>query len=489
MTRARRIALGVAGCLVAAAALDGGFSAVSWGWQGLGLLLLVAAGALLVRSPQVAREGVLVLIALGGLTLWQLASLSWTMSVPLTSLEPQHTIVLIAGVSAGLVWLERDDSPAVTTGILVAVTVVCSWNLLSRHAAGTDTGDDAAPIGYMNALALLAAIGILLAAGKAGEHRGPARLGALACAVPCVVVLVLSQSRGAQAALVVGAAVAIASGRRAPRATVLALTATGLAVAIGLALAASAERRAYWAVAVSQWERMPLLGSGGGTWGRVWLEHRRQLFPAVDAHSLYLQVLAELGPVGLALLGLALVPPLVVAASARTPVARAALGAYAAFVVHLGVDFDWQLTAVSLAGLALGVALLVRGSPARVRAGRLVVATGVIGAVVAVLLAGNTLTEQAASALRRGDAADAAAAARRAARLAPWSGETWRLRGESERSLGRAAAAAASFRKGIERDPGDVDLWRALARVSTGPERRRALARVTSLDPLGAPAG
>ncbi len=486
MTRSSRLALAVAGGVVVTAALDGGFTPVSWGWEALGLLLLVAAGALLGDAPRVARAGLLVLTGLAGLALWQLASLVWSISVPLTALEPQHTVVLVAGVGAALLWIERDDLAAATTGILAGVTVVCAWNLVSRPGAGTDTGDDASPIGYANGLALLSVLGILLAGGMLVERRGAARLGALACAVPCAAVLVLSESRGAQAALAVGAVVALATAGRSPRLLVLVATAAGLAATIGLALATSAERRAYWAVAAAQWERTPLLGSGGGTWGRVWLEERSQPFPAVDTHSLYLQALAELGVVGLGLLVLALVPPLLVAAPVRRAGARAASGAYAAFVVHLAVDFDWQLTAVSLTGLALGAALVAGGSCVRVPGRPVVAAAAVSGALVAALLAGNTLTERAARALREGDAAAAVGEARSAARLLPWSGEPWRLRGESERILGRPDDAAASLREGIERDPGDVELWRALARATGGADRRQALARAKSLDPLGA---
>lgn len=485
MTREHGIALAVAGCLVAAGSLDGGFSAVSWGWQALGLLVLAVAGALLVPSPQVTRRGLVVLGALCGLLLWQLASLAWTTSIPLTALEPQHTVVLIAGVAAGLLWCERDDLEAMAAGILLGAALICTWNLLSRRSAGTDTGADAAPIGYTNALALLAVVGILLAAGIAVERRAPVRVAAAVCAVPCLVVIVLSQSRGAQAALAIGALAAWCGGQRA-QARVLATTAVGLALLFGLALAASVERSAYWAVAVSQWERTPLLGSGGGTWGRVWLEHRGEPFPAVDAHSLYLQVLSELGPVGLVLVGLALIPPLLTAARARRPITRVVLGAYVAFVVHLGVDFDWQLTAVSLTGLTLGVALLAHGERVAAPALPIVTAAGVTGVVVALLLTGNTLAEQASSALRGGDAFAAAAAARRATWLQPWSGEPWRLRGEAARALGRPTAAASFFRDGIERDPGDVELWRALARVSTGIERRRAGIRAARLDPFGA---
>ena len=64
----------------------------------------------------------------------------------------------------------------------------------------------------------------------------------------------------------------------------------------------------------------------------------------LDAHSLYLETLAELGLVGLALLVLALAPPLV---AGFRGVEAAATGGYVAFLIHAGLDWDWELPAVT----------------------------------------------------------------------------------------------------------------------------------------------
>jgi len=61
-------------------------------------------------------------------------------------------------------------------------------------------------------------------------------------------------------------------------------------------------RSDYWSVAWDDFVDHPLLGSGAGSYQREWLEHRPADLPARDAHSLYLEALAELGPVGLLLL-------------------------------------------------------------------------------------------------------------------------------------------------------------------------------------------
>ena len=88
-----------------------------------------------------------------------------------------------------------------------------------------------------------------------------------------------------------------------------------------------------------------------------------------DAHGLYVETLAELGPLGLGLLLVALGVPFVAFwRTTRAPVVAGALGAYAAFVVHAGVDWDWELSAVTLAGLLCG-ALLVMAARRRRRAG------------------------------------------------------------------------------------------------------------------------
>ena len=79
-------------------------------------------------------------------------------------------------------------------------------------------------------------------------------------------------------------------------------------------------------------------------------------------------MLAETGPVGLSLLLVALCAPLAVALRARRrALGAAACGAYCAFLVHAGVDWDWEMPAVTLAALFCGVAILVcaRGSSER----------------------------------------------------------------------------------------------------------------------------
>jgi O-antigen ligase len=103
-------------------------------------------------------------------------------------------------------------------------------------------------------------------------------------------------------------------------------------------------------------------GTGAGTfalaWARSGLAETRG--GALDAHSLYLETLAELGLVGLAVLLVFLVLPLA-HRSLRTGTAPVAAGAYVVFLVHAGLDWDWEMPAVVLAGLCCGAAALASG--------------------------------------------------------------------------------------------------------------------------------
>jgi O-antigen ligase len=113
--------------------------------------------------------------------------------------------------------------------------------------------------------------------------------------------------------------------------------------------AAAGDRASYWRGARETALAHPLGGSGAGTFGLVHLQAPH----AQDAHSLYLQVLSELGVPGLLLIVLFVTFPLVLAV--RRGLAAPAAG-LAVFALHAGVDWDWQLPAVTVAALALAAA-------------------------------------------------------------------------------------------------------------------------------------
>jgi cytochrome c-type biogenesis protein CcmH/NrfG len=251
-------------------------------------------------------------------------------------------------------------------------------------------------------------------------------------------------------------------------------------------------RRDLWDAAWRQYREHPLLGSGPGTFEQHWLRSRDYESNARSPFSVYLETLAELGPVGLGLLAVALAAPLVAAVKVRRrhPLVVVAFGPYVAYLIHAGTDWDWWLPALTLTALVCGAALIGMASTGRTlpRPPRGARAAGVaacitVGAVALVGLVGNTALAASRRANADGEPARAAAEARKAADWAPWSSEPWTRLGEAQLAQGQLGAARRSFRKAITKEPDDWALWFDLASITEGKERRRAVAQALRLNP------
>jgi hypothetical protein len=248
-------------------------------------------------------------------------------------------------------------------------------------------------------------------------------------------------------------------------------------------------RADFWRVAWDDVREHPLLGSGAGTFERRWLAERPRTMPVRDAHSLYLETLAETGPLGLALLLYALAVPLALLVRARgAPFVPCCIGVYVAFLGHAAVDWDWEVPAVVLLAAACAAAGAVAARPTvrtavRIRPRVLVAALALVGVVAFVGLVGNIQLARSSTAAARGSTVTAAAAAHTATRWAPWSARAWRLLGEARLAQGRFAEARAAFRRAIDRDPGDWKSWLDLGHATTGSAQQAALERVSVLNP------
>jgi len=256
----------------------------------------------------------------------------------------------------------------------------------------------------------------------------------------------------------------------------------------------SSGRNVQFRAAWNEFRAHPLIGTGAGTYEQHWLRVRPSgAWKIRDVHNLYLETMAELGIVGLALLAAALAIPLAALARARRhPLASAAAGAYVAYLLHAAVDWDWEMTAVTLTALICATAVLRAagredptplGAPIRFGGLALVVA---VGAFALVGLVGNTATARSAKAVRGTHWAAAAREARTAASWAPWASTPKIWLGEAQVGGQTLGPARESLRVAARKDPRNWEIWfdLALAARRGGAEQRHALATALELNPL-----
>jgi hypothetical protein len=119
--------------------------------------------------------------------------------------------------------------------------------------------------------------------------------------------------------------------------------------------------RAAWQAAV----RHPVFGVGPGHPSLTWVRPGGGLSIYRYAHNEYLQVLLELGVLGLVLLAVLLLALVRVAlrGAGGGPLRAAALAGSAALAVHAGLDFVWHLPAIPLLAAALTGLAVAEGPP------------------------------------------------------------------------------------------------------------------------------
>ncbi len=456
--------------------VQGGFFPDAWVWSGA-LLAWIAAIGLVLRSDLrlPLRWSGAWLAALALLLAWTAASALWSSEASQSLLEARRTIVYLAAALALLVTGGQDASRRLVVALHLALCVLLGYALLLYllGARSLDTFEGyllSRPLGYANAVGILAAVAALLATGTAVHGRLRLARASAAGSIPLFVfALALTDSRASWFALVLGGCVIVALEREKAALLLVAATAAPCSVALawlvsargldaasalhdrrgallaaavvslfltaaaaallppaaagrrsgwgrhGLAVAVAAgvavvallvavalriasslgPRGEYWHVAWRfEYLAHPFLGSGAGTFGGFWAAYGPVATSggALDAHSLYLEMLAELGPLGLALTLVALCVPLapLLERGNCPPYVPQAAGAYVALLFHSGLDWDWEMPAVTLTALCCAAALLAASRrpapsplPPRLRFAALALALALGGCAIA----------------------------------------------------------------------------------------------------------
>lgn len=258
----------------------------------------------------------------------------------------------------------------------------------------------------------------------------------------------------------------------------------------------------WWESAIDANASAPILGIGPGSWEYWWARGDGGVPGFVrDAHSLYLEMLGELGIPGLILI-LALVLGLVgVSASnglrarddtERTALHAAATAALAVFAIAAAIDWVWELTVLPAAFLLIGAAAIRARESApephdrRTRVALVAVGVLAVATIVPPMLNASAI-KASKDAVDDGDAPAALANAQRAESVLPFSAEASLQQAQVLQLAGELDAAREAAIEATEEEPVNWRNWFALAEIEEqrGDEEAAAAAaaRARQLNP------
>lgn len=249
-----------------------------------------------------------------------------------------------------------------------------------------------------------------------------------------------------------------------------------------LGTVSGSHRYQYWQAALAAFQTDEARGIGPGTFEFWWAQHNSVSEFVRNAHSLYLETLAELGYVGLALLG-GFVLAIVLLGAARTmrapPAIRhplaTATAAFLVFAVSAAYDWVWQLTVIPVAALLLAGAVAAGARRPWVASRRRRLATRAVTgcmAVGALVLTALPMIETSAirssqSQARAGHLGAALQDARSAESLEPFAA-TPPLQSALVLELEHDYPAAAKLvREATAKAPTDWQMWLVRSRIET----------------------
>lgn len=251
----------------------------------------------------------------------------------------------------------------------------------------------------------------------------------------------------------------------------------------------SGERYKVWDSAVDASGSESLTGIGPGTFEYWWAREGTGVQFVRDAHSLYLEALAEMGPLGfLLVLAMVLVPIGLAGAGAvrrgsderRALLATSAAG-MTAFAVAAGIDWAWEITVLPAIFFILAAGVL--GPGAESRRGRrssrfsvvnlnwkkrsaLGLASVVALVIIALPLVGTTLIRQSQEAFRAGDTSEALNKADRAIDIQPYSASAEMQIALIKAQMGDREAAMSAAADAIEHEPTNWKTWFVMGDLS-----------------------
>jgi O-antigen ligase len=258
-------------------------------------------------------------------------------------------------------------------------------------------------------------------------------------------------------------------------------------------------RLAQWELAVEKFGEHPLDGTGAGTFARLWAQEGSGEFKVINAHSLYMEMLVELGLPGIILLVVAIVAIFVgLAGRIRGPdrVLFAALfAASLAWAGHAGVDWDWEMPATGFFFFALGgMAIAARrgeGSAwvprAPGRTARVALGIGCLALVVspALMAISQGYLNAAVRNLQAGDCGTASREALDAIHILSVRPDPYQVLGFCDSRAGEHELAIQMLETAVDRDPGEWESYYGLALVkgAAGQDPRPAARKAYELAP------
>ena len=259
-------------------------------------------------------------------------------------------------------------------------------------------------------------------------------------------------------------------------------------------------RLANWQVALDRFRERPLIGGGSETYELLWAQRRLRDYDVVDGHSLYVELLSELGLVGLGLLVVGLGAILIGFARRMRGRERslyaALLSMTLAWLLCAGVDWQWEMPVVTLWLFALGGAGLARGPREPAAEGsaplrplpRLLVSLGFLLLAVppGLIFLSQRQLDSGVRALKAGNCPQAVESALASSRLLSVRPEPFELLAYCDVRLGRPKLAVQVIRAAVARDRSS---WRlhygeALVLGAARLDPRAEAARASRLNPL-----